>query len=75
MPQDPPCQTSTRPEHSLSTPLSRSFSLSEKAAAPPVTPLVGGRSPWGHGEGAGLRYLCRGQQLDSSWVFFLQKQQ
>ena len=20
-------------------------------------------------------YLCRGQQLDSSWVFFLQKQQ
>ena len=46
MPQEPLCQTSTRPEHSLSPPLSRSFSLSEKAAAPPVTALVGGRSPW-----------------------------
>ena len=46
MPQEPLCQTSTRPEHSLSPPLSRSFSLSEKAAAPPVTALVGWRSPW-----------------------------
>ena len=46
MPQEPLCQTSTRPEHSLSPPLSQSFSLSEKAAAPPVTALVGGRSPW-----------------------------
>ena len=46
MPQEPLCQTSTRPEHSLSPPLSWSFSLSEKAAAPPVTALVGGRSPW-----------------------------
>ena len=73
MPQEPLCQTSTRPEHSLSPPLSRSFSLSEKAAAPPVTALVGGRSPLeATGEGAGLMYLSRGQQLDSSWVFFLQ---
>ena len=46
MPQEPLCQTSTRPEHSLSPPLSRSFSLSEKAAALPVTALVGGRKPW-----------------------------
>ena len=46
MPQEPLCQTSTRPEHSLSPPLSRSFSLSEKAAAPPVTPLERGRRPW-----------------------------
>ena len=46
MPQEPLCQTSTRPEHSVSPPLSLSFSLSEKAAAPPVTALVGGRSPW-----------------------------
>ena len=46
MPQVPLCHTSTRPEHSVSPPLSLSFSLSEKAAAPPVTALVGGRSPW-----------------------------
>ena len=46
MPQVPLCQTSTHPEHLLSPPLSRSFSLSEKAAALPVTALVGGRSPW-----------------------------
>ena len=46
MPQEPLCQTSTRPEHSVSPPLSLSFSLSEKAAAPLVTALVGGRSPW-----------------------------
>jgi hypothetical protein len=25
-------------------------------------------------EGGGLRYLCRGQWLDSSWVSFLQEQ-
>ena len=73
MPQEPLCQTSTRPEHSVSPPLSRSFSLSEKAAALPVTALVGGRSPW-EPQGRGLTYLCRGQQLDSSWVFFLKKQ-
>ena len=46
MPQEPLCHTSTRPEHLLSPSLSRSFSLSEKAAALPVTALVGGRSPW-----------------------------
>ena len=46
MPQEPLCQTSTRPEHSLSPSLNQSFSLSEKAAAPPVTAVVGGRSPW-----------------------------
>ena len=70
MPQEPLCHTSTRPEHLLSPPLSRSFSLSEKAAAPPVTALVGGKSPW-KPQGRGLTYLCRGQQLDSSLVFFL----
>ena len=46
MPQEPLCLTSTRPEHSLSPALSRSFCLSKKAADPPVIPLVGGRSPW-----------------------------
>ena len=70
MPQEPLFQPSPRPEHLLSPPLSRSFSLSEKAAAPPVTPLVGGRSPWEPQE-RGLMYLCRGQQLDSSCVSLL----
>ena len=70
VPQEPLYQTSTRPEHSLFPPLSRSFSLSEKAAAPPVTALVGGKSPW-KPQGRGLTYLCRGLQLDSSLVFFL----
>lgn len=40
VPQEPLCHTSTRPEQlfsEVSPPLSRSFSLSEKAAAPPVT--------------------------------------
>ena len=60
MPQEPPCQTSTRPEHSLSPPLSRSFSLSEKAAAPPVTPLVGGRSPWEPWGGGGADVPVQG---------------
>ena len=46
VPQELLCQTSTCLEHSVSPPLSRSFSLSEKAAAPPVTALAGGRSPW-----------------------------
>ena len=53
MPQEPLCQTSTRPEHSLSPPLSWSFSLSEKAAAPPVTVLVGA-SPWKSQGGADI---------------------
>ena len=53
MPQEPLCHTSTRPEHSVSPPLSLSFSLSEKAAALPVTALVGGRSPW-EPQGRGL---------------------
>ena len=63
MPQEPLCQTSTRPEHLLSPPLSRSFSLSEKAAAPPVTALVGGRSPWeprGGGGGGGADVPVQG---------------
>ena len=54
VPQELLCQTSTCLEHSVPPPLSRSFSLSEKAAAPPVTALVGGRSPWepqGRGRG------------------------
>ena len=46
VPQEPLCQTSPCLEHSVSLPLSRSFSLSEKAAAPPVIPLVRGRTPW-----------------------------
>ena len=60
MPQEPLCQTSTRPEHSLSPPLSRSFSLSEKAAAHPVTPLVGGRSPWEPQGGGGADVPVQG---------------
>ena len=73
VPQEPLYQTSTRPEHSLFPPLSRSFSLSEKAAAPPVTAPGGRKEPLGvTGEGGVLTYLCRGQQLDSSWVFSLQ---
>ena len=60
MPQEPLCQTSTRPEHLLSPPLSRSFSLSEKAAAPPVTALVGGRSPWDPWGGDGAEVPVQG---------------
>ena len=72
MPQEPLCQISTRPEHLLSPPLSRSVSLSEKAAAPPVTAPCGKKESLGAtGEGAGLTYLCRGQQLDSSGVSLL----
>ena len=60
MPQEPLCQTSTRPEHLLSPPLSLSFSLSEKAAAPPVTALVGGGAPGSHRGGGGADVPVQG---------------
>lgn len=54
--------------------LSRSFSLSEKAAAPPVTAPGGEAQAPGNQQGRceGLVYLCGGQLLHSSCVLLSQ---